>query len=359
MQLCRNFFYAIDSILGTSYKAKYSAKARGVDDMLLAMGHIANLHAIGVLVIDEIQFLRNSKADKEGLLSFFVTLVNIIGIPVILVGTNSALPLLQDNFKEARRGNGLGAPMWDPLEKNSSWEHLVNRLWQYQWVTHYTPITDELSDALYEESQGIVDILIKLFMLVQMRIISVREAAPGEEIITPALIRKVAKEDFRMVRPMLDALKNKDMRALHRYDDLMPFQAHFNTLMQEALSQHSVTTYLPPKPVKLMNEQDNVEAQLKACLITAKYNDDLIEVIIENAMSKHPSGDFMLLMGEVISSLKSTNRKSNKPKLVKEPTDALSPLDLRHICATGTGETNYLKLLASGSLRFPVQEVGL
>lgn len=360
IQLCRNFFYAVDLLLGTNYQVKYAGKHRALDDMLLAMGHIANLHAIGVLVIDEIQFLRSSKNDRDALLRFFVTLVNTIGIPVVLVGTNSALPILQDNFKEARRANGLGSMMWDPIQNNSNWGHFVKKLWEYQWLSTYTPLTDEIIDVLHEESQGIIDILIKLFMLVQMRIISVREAKQGDELITVALIRRVAREDFRMVRPMLDALKRNDMKLLCRFDDLLPFQSHFDILLNKAIQSVSVIDHIPPKPNVADGNQDDISQKLQGALKAAGVSEDIMDILIKDAMIRNPSGDFMLLMGDIIrvmQSEKADSSKPKKPKLVRQPVNQLPKEDLRYIAANGPGEDLYTRLLNGGVLREPLQEV--
>lgn len=53
------------------------------------MRQIANFHAIGLLIIDEIQHL-NIKPGADKMLNFFVTLVNVISLPVIMVGTPKA-----------------------------------------------------------------------------------------------------------------------------------------------------------------------------------------------------------------------------------------------------------------------------
>lgn len=60
------------------------------------MSQIANVHAIGVLVIDEIQHLSMSRSGGvEKMLNFFVTLVNVIGLPVVMVGTPRPDPSLR------------------------------------------------------------------------------------------------------------------------------------------------------------------------------------------------------------------------------------------------------------------------
>jgi hypothetical protein len=52
-----NFFSAVDRALGTTYEKQYTQKRHNEQKLLQLMGHIAHLHAIGLLVIDEIQHL--------------------------------------------------------------------------------------------------------------------------------------------------------------------------------------------------------------------------------------------------------------------------------------------------------------
>jgi len=80
--LCYHFFRAIDEVLNTNYEAKYALKRHSVETLLALMSQIANVHAIGVLVIDEIQHLNlKGSGGVEKMLNFFVTLVNVIGLP--------------------------------------------------------------------------------------------------------------------------------------------------------------------------------------------------------------------------------------------------------------------------------------
>ncbi len=88
--LCKSFFKAIDDLLGTRYLEKFGYSNRVTSTMMLHMTSLASIYGIGVLVIDEIQHLLNSKNDMEEMLNFFVTLSNTVGIPTVLIGTSKA-----------------------------------------------------------------------------------------------------------------------------------------------------------------------------------------------------------------------------------------------------------------------------
>ena len=187
--------------------------------MLPRMAQVCTLHGIGVLVLDEIQHLSSSKSGgAEQLLNFFVTLVNTIGIPVIMIGTMKALAPLQSQFRQARRGSGQGDMVLDRMEKDDNWDILIEGLWEYQWTKTSTELTDELKDVLYDESQGITDIAVKLYIMAQIQAMT----STKKEIITPALIRQVAKTNLKLVKPMLDALRSGNLEKLARYEDITP-----------------------------------------------------------------------------------------------------------------------------------------
>jgi hypothetical protein len=74
-----------------------------------------------------------------------------------------------------------------------------------------------LGDVLYEESQGITDLAVKMYMLAQERAIDT-----GKEIVTANIIRSVAKDKFSMPRDVLKAIRYEDKRVLARWDDVYP-----------------------------------------------------------------------------------------------------------------------------------------
>ena len=47
----------------------------------------------------------------------------------------------------------------------------MGALWDYQWTKKEVPLTPEISDIMYEESQGIIDIAVKLYAMAQIRAI--------------------------------------------------------------------------------------------------------------------------------------------------------------------------------------------
>ena len=208
----------MDRILGTDYCKIYYGNRMTVDAMLPRMAQIASLYCVGVLVIDEIQHLSMAKSGgSDKMLNFFVTLVNTIGVPVILIGTTKALPILQGEFRQARRGSGQGDLLWDRMKNDVSWGIMVQAMWKNQWTLEQGLLTKEIKDTLYDQSQGIIDIAVKLYAMAQIKAI-----ADGTEKVTVKEIVEVASDRLRLVKPMLDALRSGDIKRISRYEDIKP-----------------------------------------------------------------------------------------------------------------------------------------
>ncbi len=163
-QLCISFFREMDRLLGSRFQARHRAGRVALDEMVVHMARIADLHALGLLVIDEIQHrMQTPGASREDLLNVLVTLINKIGLPVMIVGTPTALPLLQGAFRQALRASGIGSAVWEPEPESGDWDGFVRRMWACQWTRVETPRTDEIVAVLRDESQGITNVVIKLY----------------------------------------------------------------------------------------------------------------------------------------------------------------------------------------------------
>lgn len=214
--LCFSFFQEIDKILGTDYASRYGSKRLSINVMLARMAQVANLHALGILVIDELQHLKEAKSGGiEMMLNFFVTLVNTIGVPVIMVGTPWARRFFENDLRSARRAAGFGSLLWDRMPNDRQWRAFVKRLWRFQWLRQTPLKASDINDQLYDLSQGVVDIVVKLFALAQHRAIMT-----GVEQITPALLKQVYDDELIPVHPMLDALRSGKPELILKYGDL-------------------------------------------------------------------------------------------------------------------------------------------
>lgn len=214
--LCTDIFLGVDRLLGTNYFKKFGASRNSEDYMLAQVAQIAHIHHLGVLVIDEMQNLVTARRACSDMLNFLVKMDNIIGVPVIRIGTNEAFPILQGNFRNARRGTGEGSVIWNRMRNDDEWYFFMETMWEYQWTKISTDFSDEFNEVFYDESQGIIDIAIKLYKMVQWRAISLGE----KEVINLNLIKQAAKDGLYLVKPMLHAIRSGDEEWMIKYKDI-------------------------------------------------------------------------------------------------------------------------------------------
>jgi len=214
----------------------------------------------------------------------------MLGLPIVLIGTPKALSVLQSQFRQARRGSGQGDMIWERLKKDDTWQLLIDALWGYQWTKKETPLTDEINDTLYEESQGITDIAVKLYAMSQIRAI-----VSGKEEITSNLIRQVAKENLQLVQPMLKALRKGSLRETE-----MRLKALQKQRQQEE------------KEV-LLSKKEQAITKLLELNIEAKKAQKAVEQVIEAEGEKIDVSELVVKAIQLLSSsVEKTNRKPRR-----------------------------------------------
>ncbi|MTK10635.1 MAG: ATP-binding protein [Clostridiaceae bacterium] len=329
--LCLDFFSKIDSVLGTSYYAKYSSARVSTNGMIPAITAIARQCSIGMIILDELQHLsmaRSGGANK--VLNFIVTLINT-GIPVIAIGTPKSLPLLQGEFRQARRSEGVGGMFWDRLKKDESFELLLEGLWDYQWIKKPSQLTKEYIDVIYEESLGITDIVVKLFIMSQIRAIS-----SGKEEISSSLIKKVAEENLKFIRPMLNDLRSGSISKIAKYDDIMDI--NIEGFMSNELNKIDVSNKI--KELKELKKQSSasVKSQIKEQAILKLIDLDIDEKVAVKSVERYVQDESkeVSVNGIVKGILKALNTKE-KDKIKEQVSITDREDDLRVIVKNGKG----------------------
>lgn len=357
-QLCINFFAAVDALLKTDYSKRYGSLKNSVEIMILHMAQVASLHALGLLVVDEIQNLARTAIGPEALLNFLVLLINTVGIPVFVIGTLSALPIVQRNFRQARRSTGLASAIWDRVPRGKEWDEFVTFLWTFQWTRDQTELTTEIREVLYDESQGIVDVLVKLFTLAQLRLISIAETRKNaSEVITPQLLRAVSQDTFQIIRPMIEALRKNNVKALAKYDDLMPLQIYVDEVVSLALGKVDTESLSVDESSAQCNVDvdaaNDVASEVTRSLIANGVAADVAAALVSEIAVRLPSADPLDFLAEAIQQLRGSPPKKAKPKGTKKVGPNQAPLDdhdMRRIVAEGkaVGKSPYSALHEAG-----------
>ncbi|HMM39616.1 MAG TPA: AAA family ATPase [Desulfovibrio sp.] len=359
--LCIQFFRALDRVLQTDFETKYTRKRHGIETLLALMSQTANMFGIGVLVIDEIQHLsRKRSGGIEKMLNFFVTLVNTIGLPVVFVGTPKARPIFETDLRSGRRGAGFGALLWEPMkaaptgnpgsDASRKWEWIAfsNRLWKYQWLQRREEtLSDEIRDCWYDLSQGVLDIVVKLFVLAQLRAIVTRA-----ERITPKLLRKVYDDELKPVHPMLAALRSGDPQRIAEYSDLtLP---NVDRRFLELSAAIGNVKKEPPEPVFSGNEQAK---RLHNMLMALECDAERVAPLVERVFQEHPGRTVRELMPIVLgwyAQEKHPPARNPQKTIPAKEWGTLEATDLRHILTQGDGPGMHARL-SGNALIFDVE----
>ncbi|MFV9496260.1 TniB family NTP-binding protein [Pseudomonas aeruginosa] len=338
-ELCLSFFNEVDKILGTHYSRSHGRKKLGTKRLLASMCQVANLHTLGVLIIDEVQNLNEARSGgAEKMHNFFVSLVNTIGVPIIQVGTHRASKFFQRTFRAARRVSGLGSIRWDRLPRDEHWKRLLKRLWKYQWLRNAAPLDDELEATMYDLTQGVMDIVIKLFALAQIRAI-----VTGVECIKPLLLRRVFEDEFKPVHPMLAALRSGRPELIAKYDDLLMPEIE-GRLLTLTRSLDSVPQPKPPAP-----PADDKAKRLAALLEGMEIPRDIAIPMADELLAENPDIPLAALIHKATAYLaQDAPKRPGISRVKRTEWGCLSEEDLRRRYADGPESEAYDRFKQAG-----------
>lgn len=147
----------VDEVLDSKYYLN-AVKARATTDMLIGSVSQVALNHIGLLVVDEIQNVVNSKNGKA-LVGMLTQLINNSGISICMVGTPESTVFFSQAMQLARRSLGL---QYGALEYGADFKEICRILFQYLFTKEDAELTDAMLEWLYEHSGGNISILVSI-----------------------------------------------------------------------------------------------------------------------------------------------------------------------------------------------------
>lgn len=246
----------VDEILETKYYDN-AIRARATTDMLIGVVSQVCLNHVGLLVVDEIQNVVNSKNGK-GLIGSLTQLINNSGISICMVGTPESTVFFESAMQLARRSLGLN---YRVMEYGAEFISICKVLYSYQYVQQRTEITDAVIEWLYEHSAGVLSIVVSLIHDAQEIAI-----LDGKEILNLETLNEAYQ---------------KRLSLLHDY-------------IQPTITHNQQTTKMKPKPKKknpaatLIDKSDenlkiNIQESLADLVSQAKAeNQDIVSLVREH-----------------------------------------------------------------------------
>ena len=146
-----------DELLDSKYYEN-AIKIKATTDTLIGCVSQIALNNIGLLIVDEIQNICNSKNGKT-LVGSITQLVNNSGISICFVGTPECKNFFDKVMHLARRTMGLE---YTSLDFDVEFTMFCKIIFQYQYMEERIEITDKIIKWLYDHSSGNVSIVIAL-----------------------------------------------------------------------------------------------------------------------------------------------------------------------------------------------------
>lgn len=360
--LCNAFFNKLDEIIDDSHYFKnWGGERRGT--MVQHMPNAALNENIGLIVIDEIQHLARTQYKTKELLDFLVEIINTIQVPILVIGTNKAYQVLQDNIRGPRRIGGDGFMLWDRIIDKSEWKTFMTALWRYQWTKEVVPLSDKLVDLFYEHSQGIMDFAVKLFTFTQANAIY-----NGHEKIDEQTINETAKKDLALTKKMREAIKSGDIDLMAEYEDiLIPDQskkiAELSRLAQKedltnqtsALNRIVISQRREDLYLELFNKMQNmVSGEIN--LLKEVLKESLQNIDITKSYTEIEKDILTLFMSKFRDKLLSETQQLQKSKKVKN-INSYKVDDLRYSFTNSMKENKdvYMTLHQKGYIKSPIE----
>lgn len=148
----------VDEELGTDHYNHAIKSRAATTDMLIGSVSSIALNHIGMLVVDEIQNVVNSKNGKS-LIGALTQLINNSGVSICMVGTPESTLFFEQAMQLARRSVGL---QYTTMKYDEYFQSFCKIIFKYQFLKNQTETTAAITEWLYEHSAGVVSVVVSL-----------------------------------------------------------------------------------------------------------------------------------------------------------------------------------------------------
>ncbi|WP_161628419.1 AAA family ATPase [Desulfocurvibacter africanus] len=288
--LCRSFGYYTDILLNTNlYSIEFSDKHLTRNHYIHLIHKIIRNFHVGIVVIDEFQNVSISRSGgKKEVLAFIINLFDELGVPIVIIGTPNAKNILSDNVSVIRRFttggfHELRRPDAPGNKNDDTWETFCKVCWDYQWLKNPKEINEEIIHTLYDCSQGIFGIMLRIFTASQVVAIEQKK-----ETLSSRLIRNVYLSEFSMLHKVIDAIRSGDLSALSLFEDLYStaFKGNDTSTIVNRLAL--LSNQIRPTEDKLHNLDQPLPENTHTRQYSGKHNKQSIEELRDAVLRNKP-----------------------------------------------------------------------
>jgi hypothetical protein len=179
--------------------------------LLHAVRVLADRLNLGLLVLEEVQHLYagTGRMDAQAM-KFLTGVVNTMRIPILFVGVWECLALLESELRIGRRGTTFASARFKRMQDASpDWTDFLDGLEEIQFVLKPKRLDESLRPRLYFHTQGVHDVVVKLWVLVQLEAIS-----SGVEELSVELVDAVAAEHMDLIAPACKQMREGTLETM-------------------------------------------------------------------------------------------------------------------------------------------------
>lgn len=235
---------------------------------------------MGIIIFDEIQLI-DFEHTKENTFDSLLTLANRTKVAIAVVGTEEARDKMFHELRTARRvGTMINGNRY--CENREFFEYLVEQIFKYQWFKEPVEVTDEIIDALYDVTKGIIDQLVSIYSCMNIEAITSRKKIE----INAEFIHHVADKYYPGIQDVIGSIGcNED--ALELEEIRKNADMRINKLMDEAKQEQGMKKIKENSTAKPSVSLHNVAANIR--IIYDDYTDSQIEDAYNKVICKASS----------------------------------------------------------------------
>jgi hypothetical protein len=214
----------VDWMLDTDYLSKREmSTSEGV--MQRSVWIALTSHFCPLLVLDEFQTLGDlSESQARTILRGLIRLMEMAGIPVLIVGTEKVRRLLERYPAEMSKFSNEGPTEFPLLEEGSDDARVLTRTFMSRHVSLTKPRRSDDFDRLFMlHTMGVTRVMREYF-----KVIHRRHALDESLVIDGELLKDIAKHEMKIFEPAMSVLRRRALgiplsfREWQQYEDLLP-----------------------------------------------------------------------------------------------------------------------------------------
>lgn len=273
---------AIDKAFGNAQPvyAMEIKKTTGLGNKAEKVRNFIELFGVGIIIFDEIQLI-DFEHTKENTFDSLLTLANRTKVAIAVVGTEEARDKMFHELRTARRvGTMINGNRY--CENREFFEYLVEQIFKYQWFKEPVEVTDEIIDALYDVTKGIIDQLVSIYSCMNIEAITSRKKIE----INAEFIHHIADKYYPGIQDVIGSIGcNED--ALELEEIRKNADMRINKLMDEAKQEQGMKKIKENSTAKPSVSLHNVAANIR--IIYDDYTDSQIEDAYNKVICKASS----------------------------------------------------------------------